>query len=149
MIHDGKLEITLQDAVELALENSMDIAVARYNPWFGDTDIMAAEGGGLPQGVSGAEIRFSTANVPFLNYDPVLTASVFFDDRSTPVNNPFISGTAGTGTAATGLISHAAQYNTQYVQGFATGTTLTSTGAVDSFHDSYTSLAGGTLLAPH
>jgi K+-transporting ATPase ATPase A chain len=29
---------------------------------------------------------------------------------------------------------------------FATATTLTSTGAVDSFHDSYTSLAGGTLL---
>jgi K+-transporting ATPase ATPase A chain len=29
---------------------------------------------------------------------------------------------------------------------FATGTTLTSTGAVDSFHDSYTSLGGGTLL---
>ena len=26
---------------------------------------------------------------------------------------------------------------------FATGTTLTSTGAVDSFHDSYTSLGGG------
>src|SRR6202795_2893804 len=97
LIRDNKLEITLQDAVELALENSMDIAVARYNPWFGDTDIMAAEGGGLPQGVSGAEIRFSTANVPFLNYDPTLTTSVFFDDRSTPVNNPFISGT---GTAS-------------------------------------------------
>ena len=127
LIHDGKLEITLQDAVELALENSMDIAVARYVPWFGDTDIMAAEGGGLPQGVTGAEIRFSTASVPFLSYDPTLTASVFYDDRSTPVNNPFISGTAGTGTAATGLISHAAQYNTQYVQGFATGTTLTAT----------------------
>ena len=29
---------------------------------------------------------------------------------------------------------------------FATSTTLTSTGAVDSFHDSYTSLGGGTLL---
>jgi len=29
---------------------------------------------------------------------------------------------------------------------FATATTLTSTGAVDSFHDSYTSLAGGMLL---
>jgi K+-transporting ATPase ATPase A chain len=29
---------------------------------------------------------------------------------------------------------------------FATGTTLTSTGSVDSFHDSYTSLSGGTLL---
>ncbi len=34
LIHDGKLELTLQDAVELALENSMDIAVSRYNPWF-------------------------------------------------------------------------------------------------------------------
>src|SRR3984893_7207045 len=42
LIHDGKLEITLQDAVELALENSMDIAVSRYNPWFGDTDILTA-----------------------------------------------------------------------------------------------------------
>jgi len=29
---------------------------------------------------------------------------------------------------------------------FATATTVTSTGAVDSFHDSYTSIAGGTLL---
>jgi outer membrane protein len=125
LIHDGKLEITLQDAVELALENSMDIAVARYNPWFGDTDILAAEGGGLPQGVSGAEIRFSNANVPFLNFDPILTSSVGYDDRSTPINNPFISGT-GTGTTASGLISHTAQYNNQYTQGFATGTTVTA-----------------------
>src|SRR6202045_4834624 len=69
LIHDGKLKITLQDAVELALENSLDIAVARYNPWFGDTDILATEGGGQAQGVSGAEIRFSNANIPFLNYD--------------------------------------------------------------------------------
>ena len=29
---------------------------------------------------------------------------------------------------------------------FATGTTLTSTGAVDSFHDSYTSLGGAMTL---
>ena len=125
LIHDGKLEITLQDAVELALENSLDIAVARYNPWFGDTDILAAEGGGLPQGVSGAEIRFSNANIPFLNFDPILTSSVGFDDRSTPINNPFISGT-GTGTTATGLISHTSQYNNQYTQGFSSGTTVTA-----------------------
>ena len=125
LIHDGKLEITLQDAVELALENSLDIAVARYNPWFADTDIMAAEAGGLPQGISGAEIRFSTANVPFLSYDPTLTTSVFFDDRSTPINNPFISGTGTAG--ATGLVSHTSQYNSVYTQGFSSGTTLTAT----------------------
>ncbi len=125
LIHDGKLEITLQDAVELALENSIDIAVARYNPWFGDTDILATEGGGQPQGVSGAEIRFSNANIPFLNYDPILTSSVGYDDRSTPINNPFISGT-GTATERTGLISHTSQYNHQYTQGFSTGTTVTA-----------------------
>src|SRR6267143_2026110 len=32
LIHAGKLELSLQEAVELALENSMDIVVARYNP---------------------------------------------------------------------------------------------------------------------
>ena len=32
---------------------------------------------------------------------------------------------------------------------FATGTTLTSTGAVDSFHDSYTSLGGAHDAAEH
>jgi outer membrane protein len=111
--------------VELALENSLDIAVARYNPWFADTDILATEGGGQAQGISGAEIRFSTANVPFLNYDPLLTTSVFFDDRSTPINNPFISGTGTAGV--TGLISHTSQYNAVYTQGFSSGTTLTAT----------------------
>ena len=125
LIHDGKLEITLQDAVELALENSLDIAVARYNPWFADTDILATEGGGQAQGIPGAEIRFSTANVPFLSYDPTLTTSVFFDDRSTPINNPFISGTGTAG--ATGLVSHTSQYNSVYTQGFSSGTTLTAT----------------------
>jgi outer membrane protein len=125
LIHDGKLEITLQDAVELALENSLDIAVARYDPWFADTDILATEAGGQPQGIPGAEIRFSTANVPFLTYDPTLTTSVFFDDRSTPINNPFISGTGTAG--ASGLVSHTSQYNAVYTQGFSTGTTLTAT----------------------
>jgi outer membrane protein len=125
LIHDGKLEITLQDAVELALENSMDIAVARYNPWFADTDILATEGGGQPQGISGAAIRFSTANVPFLNFDPVLTGTYEYDNRSTPVNNPFISGTGTSGI--TGLISHTALYNTSYNQGFSSGTSVTAT----------------------
>jgi outer membrane protein len=124
LIRDGKLEITLQDAVELALENSLDIAVARYNPWFGDTDIMAAESGGLPQGIAGADLPYSTANVPVLTFDPVLTTSAYFDDASTPVNNPFISGTGV--SSLTGLINHTAQYQAQYSQGFSTGTTVTA-----------------------
>jgi len=123
LVHDGKLELTLQDAVELSLENSMDIVVQRYNTWFGDTDILAAESGAFPQGVTGAEVRFSNASIPSLNFDPTVTAGLSYDHRSTPVNNPFISG-VGTTATASGLITHTATYNTQFSQGFSTGTTL-------------------------
>src|SRR5258708_3798805 len=47
LIHDGKLELSLQEAVELALETSMDIVVARYNPWFADTNILQPTPGGF------------------------------------------------------------------------------------------------------
>ena len=126
LIHDGKLELTLQDAVELALENSMDIAVSRYNVWFADTDILATEAGAQPFGIAGAEVRQSFANIPFLNYDPTLTTQISYDDRKTPINNPFISGTgaAVTATAAT-LSSHTATYTNSLSEGFSTGTTAT------------------------
>jgi len=124
LIRDGKLQITLQDAVELALENSMDIAVQRYVPWFADTDILATESGSQPFGIAGAEIRQSFASIPFLNYDPTLTTQISYDDRTTPVNNPFISGT-GTQATAASLVSHAAQYTNSLTEGFSTGTTAT------------------------
>src|SRR5580698_7607451 len=126
LIHDGKLEITLQDAVELALENNMDIAVARYQPWLADTDILATKGGGQAQGTNGAEVFFSTANTPFLALDPSLTGSVGLANVSTPINNPFISGTGTTSNQLTGLISHSAQYNWTYTQGFTSGTSVTA-----------------------
>src|SRR6185312_16153382 len=31
LIHDGKLTLSLNDAVALALENNLDLAIARYN----------------------------------------------------------------------------------------------------------------------
>ncbi len=124
LIHDGKLELTLQDAVELALENSMDIAVQRYNVWFADTDILATKAGAFPGGISGAAIRSSSASIPVLNFDPTFTSQMSYDDRTTPVNNPFISGTGTTATAAA-LASHAATYSNSITEGFSTGTTAT------------------------
>ena len=32
LVHNGVLELTLQDAIALALENNLDLAIARYNP---------------------------------------------------------------------------------------------------------------------
>ena len=125
LIHEGKLELTLQDAVELALENSMDIAVSRYNPWFADTDVLATEAGSQPFGITGAEIRQSFANVPLLNFDPLITSQISYDDRITPVNNPFISGTGTAQAQAASLASHTATYSNSVTDGFSTGTTAT------------------------
>jgi len=55
----------------------------------------------------------------------------------------------GTVPAAVGAASEGTEtrFGVPDSAAFATGTTLTSSGAVNSFHDSYTSLGGATLLA--
>ena len=45
LMHDGKLYISMNDAVALALENNLDIAIARYNLNIADTDMWRAKAG--------------------------------------------------------------------------------------------------------
>ncbi len=52
LIHDGKLYISLQDAIDLALENNLDLAIARYNLPIADTDILRTKAGGSFRGVN-------------------------------------------------------------------------------------------------
>ncbi len=52
LIHDGKLYISLQDAIYLALEDNLDIAIARYNIPIADTDILRTKAGGIFRGVN-------------------------------------------------------------------------------------------------
>src|SRR6266852_7424721 len=126
LIHDGKLELSMQEAVELALENSMDIVVQRYNLWFADTSILKANAGGFGFTTPGAVFGGSSANNPLLNYDPVITTTLGVDDRNVPVNNPLTSGT-GTGLSSLARLTlHTSTFNTQYSQGFHTGTTFYS-----------------------
>jgi outer membrane protein len=122
LVHDGKLELTLQDAVELALENSLDIAVQRYYPWIADASILKAKAGGLGYSTPGANFSSSTANLPSLSYDPTLSGTAGVSDALTPVNNPFISGTGVAGEL--NLVTHTTEFNTQYSQNFDTGTNL-------------------------
>jgi len=55
LMHDGKLYLSLNDAIALALENNLDIAIARYNLNIADTDILRAKAGaavlGVPSGI--------------------------------------------------------------------------------------------------
>jgi outer membrane protein TolC len=54
LIVDGKLVLALDDAIALALENNLDIAVARYNLPIAQTDLLRAKGGGATRGVAGS-----------------------------------------------------------------------------------------------
>lgn len=51
MLKDGKLRLSLSDAVALALENNLDLAIARFNLSIADTDIMRAKSGESVRGV--------------------------------------------------------------------------------------------------
>jgi outer membrane protein len=51
LIRDGKLYLTLQDAIALALENNLEIELERYTPQIAQTDVLRAEGGNLLRGI--------------------------------------------------------------------------------------------------
>ena len=51
LMHDGKLYISMNDAIALALENNLDIAIARYNLNIADTDVWRAKAGASTLGV--------------------------------------------------------------------------------------------------
>ncbi len=52
LIRDGKLYLSLKDAIDLALENNLDLAIARYNLPIANTDILRTEAGGSFRGVN-------------------------------------------------------------------------------------------------
>jgi outer membrane protein TolC len=45
LMHDGKLYLSVNDAIALALENNLDIAISRYTLNIADTDILRAKAG--------------------------------------------------------------------------------------------------------
>src|SRR6185369_1387301 len=52
LLRDGKLYLSMNDAVALALENNLDIAIQRYNLNIADTDILRAKSGSSILGVN-------------------------------------------------------------------------------------------------
>lgn len=60
LLRDGKIYLSMDDAVALALENNLDIAIARYNLNIADTDILRAKAGGAILGINAGIV----ANTP-------------------------------------------------------------------------------------
>ncbi len=151
LMKDGKIYLSLSDALALAIENNYDIAIARYDLDIADTDILRARAGapnllGAPSGVLMGTLGGSTS-----------TLSTGGGPGGTTVG----SGGAGSGTSGlllntngagpvpqtldptlTGMIelqrqespaesifeprasTNTNQYNFTYNQGFVTGTAL-------------------------
>jgi outer membrane protein len=153
LIQDGKLMLSLEDAISLALENNLDISVQRFTPWLAQVNLLRTKAGGASLGTSGSA-PVLLGSTPSGGFDPILTSSVNFSDQEFPVNNPFISGT-GTPSLAT-LSEHAANYDFGYSQTFHTGTILSvswnndrfSSTAANIFNPSVQSTMAITLSQP-
>lgn len=52
LMHDGKIYLSIDDAVALALENNLDIDIARYNLNIADADLLRAKSGASILGVN-------------------------------------------------------------------------------------------------
>jgi outer membrane protein TolC len=52
-VHNGKLYLSIDDAIDLALENNLDIAVSRYILPIANMDVLRAAAGGYTLGVPG------------------------------------------------------------------------------------------------
>jgi outer membrane protein len=128
LIANGKLMLSLEDAISLALENNLSVAVERYTPWHNEAALLLAE--------SGANGR--------LSFDPLATAGINTEETTSPINNPLFAGITTQITSPVGLKNHVTNYNFGYSQNFSTGTqaqvtfnnsrTSTNFGAFDLFN---------------
>lgn len=132
LIQNGKLQLSLQDAISLALENDLDIAVAEYTPWIDQTQLLNAEGGGTPLG------QFVIGGGGGGTFDPVLFASTGVNDSLVAVNNALQSGVGVNSTLSFfTLQNHSTTFNVGYSQELHTGTTFSVT--LDNTRSSSTS----------
>ncbi len=136
LVHEGKLLLSLDDAISLALENNLDIAVQRYVAWAGELDLLRTKAGGRALGLPGLGSGGGLGNVPQLLFDPTISATYNWSRSHFPVNNPITSGT-GTNIGLASLTANNEIANVQYSQGFHTGTSLIA--SLDTTRSSSTS----------
>lgn len=157
LIHDGKMTLSLEDAIALALENGLDIELSRYQQAYAQTDILRTRAGGSFQGINpglfGAVTAFGgsgigggggggtssggfsgggfASSVPTVGCcDPITGISIGWDQRTTPLNSLVLQGVPVVGTQST---------NADWFigKGYFTGTSFFA--AVNGFRQSSTS----------
>jgi outer membrane protein TolC len=167
LISENKLRLSIEDVLALALENNLDISIARYNLGFAQADLLRSKSGGATRGVPGAfqsSALFAGAigsgvsaissgsttsasgvtgtggatNVGVIGCcDPVAGAQFGWDRRTSPLNYVLVSGLPVVTTQTTNGVAY-------FGQGFLTGTSYAV--ALQGYRQSTTSL--NTLFNP-
>jgi outer membrane protein TolC len=153
LLRNGKIYLSLSDAIMLALENNFDIAIARYNLDISDTDILRSKAGGAllgsPSGlVTGTIGTFSTTlssgggpggtSAGASGAGAGSSGLVLSTNGAGPtptISDPTLGGTVQFERSSTPqpttfltgtntLTQNTNEYNFQYSQGFSPGTTF-------------------------
>jgi outer membrane protein len=141
LLRAGNIYLTLQDAIALALENNLDIAIQRYGPLQSASDLQRAQAGGALRGVAqnviagpasaGGAGSSALIGAPALSaggasgpaipsLDPVLQSQLSYGHATAPQTSSFLSGTSS-------LITTSKVANFSLSQSWLTGTTGTLT----------------------
>ncbi len=144
LVRGGNLYLTVEDAIALALENNIDIAIQRYGPFLSREVLRRAEGGGLlrgvgtavlpgPVSVSLAGVSTNTNGLPAGGgigtggaivtqvgpappaLDPQMFAYANFQHTTSPQSNTLLAETSA-------LTNDTRTFQVGYSQGFLTGT---------------------------
>jgi outer membrane protein TolC len=94
LVKNGVLELSLKDAISLALENNLDIAIARYNIPIAAADVLRTQAGGLFRGVNTGVVQ----NTPGGGVGGFGTGSAGAGAGGTT------GGAGGAGSGASGLV---------------------------------------------
>ncbi|MBI4464657.1 MAG: TolC family protein [Acidobacteria bacterium] len=146
-IRGDKLELSVAGLLSAVVENNLDIAVARYNTSFAETDLLRARSGQAPRGVEGARVPsglFAGAIGTGLggggsgaggggggitgaarqvvigprgSFDPSLSLSFNMGRTTSPLNTIRVAGVPTVSTASTSL-------RLTYSQAFTSGTSF-------------------------
>ena len=99
VIRDGKMYISVDDAVALALENNLDIAIQRYNLITADVDILRTSSGAAALGVNAGLVQGTPGGI---------TGSVTSGGTGTSATGSTGGGAGGTTIGAGGAAAGAA-----------------------------------------
>jgi outer membrane protein TolC len=95
LVNNGILELSLKDAISLALENNLDIAIARYNLPIAAADVLRTQAGGSFRGV----------NTGVVQNTPGGGVGGFGSSSSGAGAGGTSGGAGGAGSGASGLVS--------------------------------------------